>query len=79
MEDYTFYEEGLSTNSILKYKIAMKGSYQLEFFSKPSKKRTSIYRMEHWNFRKEREGSGNEKTPTKLKIKWDSYCSNWQS
>ena len=32
MEDYTFYEEGLSTNSILKYKIAMKGSYQLEFF-----------------------------------------------
>ena len=32
MEEDTFYEEGISTNLIPKYKIAMKGSDQLEIF-----------------------------------------------
>ena len=35
--------------------------------------------MRHWNAIKEREISGNEETPTNLRRKWDSYCSNWKN
>ena len=77
-EEEKFDEEGLNTNLRLKYKRAMKG-WTIRKCSNTSRKRTSIYRMGHWNARKEREKSGNEETPTKLRRKWDSYCSNWQN